>query len=73
MGKLITRMGDGSRVEMSEAEIQQDLEAGRAHHVRGTPTFVINGETYPGRIPPEVIQTALGDRSRGDAAETSDP
>jgi len=28
MGKLITRMGDGSRVEMSEAEIQQDLEAG---------------------------------------------
>lgn len=28
MGKIITRMGDGSRVEMSEAEIQQDLEAG---------------------------------------------
>ena len=28
MGKFITRMGDGSRVEMTEAEIQQDLEAG---------------------------------------------
>jgi dimethylamine--corrinoid protein Co-methyltransferase len=28
MGKILTRMGDGSRIEMSEAEIQEDLEAG---------------------------------------------
>ena len=28
MEKILTRMGDGSRVEMTAAEIQQDLEAG---------------------------------------------
>ena len=28
MEKILTRMGDGSRVEMTVAEIQQDLEAG---------------------------------------------
>jgi dimethylamine--corrinoid protein Co-methyltransferase len=28
MEKILTRMGDGSRVEMTTAEIQQDLEAG---------------------------------------------
>jgi hypothetical protein len=28
MEKIMTRMGDGSRIEMSAAEIQQELEAG---------------------------------------------
>ena len=28
MKKFMTRMGDGDRVEMSAAEIQEDLEAG---------------------------------------------
>jgi len=28
MGKLLTRMGDGFRVEMTEQEVRQDLEAG---------------------------------------------
>lgn len=28
MGKILTRMGDGSRVEMTEAEIRSDLEEG---------------------------------------------
>jgi dimethylamine---corrinoid protein Co-methyltransferase len=28
MGKIITRMGDGFRVEMTEQEVQKDLEAG---------------------------------------------
>ena len=39
--------------------IQRDLAAGRALGVRGTPTFVVAGVTYPGRIPPEVIRSAL--------------
>ena len=28
MGKIMTRMGDGFPVEMSESEIRSDLEAG---------------------------------------------
>lgn len=28
MGKILTRMGDGSRIEMTESEVRQDLEAG---------------------------------------------
>ena len=28
MEKIVVRMGDGSRIEMSAAEIQQELEAG---------------------------------------------
>jgi len=38
--------------------IQKDLAAGRALQIRGTPTFVVGGETYPGRIPPEVLAPA---------------
>ena len=40
--------------------VQHDLDAGRALGIRGTPTFVIDGETYPGRVPQEVIDAALG-------------
>jgi len=39
--------------------VQQDLEAGRELGIRGTPTFVVRGETYPGRIPQDVIDAAL--------------
>jgi len=28
MEKIVTKMGDGSRIEMPAAEIQQELEAG---------------------------------------------
>ena len=28
MGKILTRLGDGSRIEMTESEIQQDVEDG---------------------------------------------
>jgi protein-disulfide isomerase len=46
--------------DATEAAIQRDLEAGRKLNIRGTPTFVIDGRTYPGRVPPEVIRTLLG-------------
>jgi protein-disulfide isomerase/uncharacterized membrane protein len=39
--------------------IQADLESGRELGIRGTPTYVVRGETYPGRIPPEIIEAAL--------------
>ena len=45
--------------------VQQDLEAGRELGIRGTPTFVVHGETYPGRIPPEIIDAALRARDPG--------
>ncbi|MBW2178106.1 MAG: [dimethylamine--corrinoid protein] Co-methyltransferase, partial [Deltaproteobacteria bacterium] len=28
MGNIVARMGDGDRVDMTEAEVQQDLETG---------------------------------------------
>jgi uncharacterized membrane protein/predicted DsbA family dithiol-disulfide isomerase len=36
--------------------VQRDLESGRVLRVRGTPTFVVRGEIYPGRVPPEVVR-----------------
>ena len=30
MDKILTRLGDGSRIEMTESEVQQDLEDGAA-------------------------------------------
>ena len=40
--------------------IAHNVAMGRDHHVRGTPTFLIGHEIYPGRIPPEVLIEALG-------------
>jgi protein-disulfide isomerase/uncharacterized membrane protein len=40
--------------------IEEDLAAGRSLQIRGTPTFVVDGRIYPGRLPPEVINTKLG-------------
>jgi len=39
--------------------IARELEAGRALRVRGTPTFVLDGRVYPGRIPPDVLEAKL--------------
>jgi protein-disulfide isomerase/uncharacterized membrane protein len=44
--------------------IQRDLEAGRAYKIRGTPTFVIGDQTYPGGVPADVIASALGASSQ---------
>lgn len=53
--------------EKARRAIERDLESGRALRVRGTPTFVVAGEIYPGRIPPEVIMAALApERGTGD-------
>jgi len=52
--KLDTCLG-GQEVGLA---IQKDLAAGRALQIHGTPTFVVGGETYPGRIPPEVLAPA---------------
>lgn len=41
------------------AAVKSDLEAGQALKIRGTPTFVIGDRTYPGFVPPEVLDAAL--------------
>ena len=39
--------------------VSKDLAAGKALNIRGTPTYVIGSRVYPGRIPKEVIDSAL--------------
>lgn len=55
--KLATCM----RSEQARQVIQRDLAAGTELGIRGTPTFVIGETTYPGRIPPDIIERALHD------------
>jgi protein-disulfide isomerase len=57
--------------EKASRAIQRDLESGRALRVRGTPTFVVGGEIYPGRIPPEVIIAALAEEPGAGSREAS--
>jgi len=52
------------RGEEARRVIEADLAAGREWNVRGTPTFVLEGRAYPGRIPEEVLRRALGDKPR---------
>jgi protein-disulfide isomerase len=42
--------------------VGEDLAAGRALGIRGTPTFLIDGSTYPGRVPMDVVAEALSKR-----------
>jgi protein-disulfide isomerase/uncharacterized membrane protein len=51
--------------EETRRAVEVDLESGRNHGIRGTPTFVINGRMYPGRIPQQVIDRALGGSESG--------
>jgi protein-disulfide isomerase len=39
--------------------IREDLEAGGRIGVRGTPTFLMDGRTYPGKIPQDLLDAAL--------------
>jgi protein-disulfide isomerase/uncharacterized membrane protein len=55
------------RRDESRQAIQRDLEAGWALQIRGTPTFVVHGRAYPGRIPREVIDGILGESGTGPA------
>jgi protein-disulfide isomerase len=62
-------MSDGRGVQA----IQHDLASGRALHIRGTPTFVIGGEIFPGRVPPEVVTRALGLEQIGSSQVDPEP
>ncbi|MBI5507614.1 MAG: thioredoxin domain-containing protein [Deltaproteobacteria bacterium] len=58
------------------AVVARDLAAGRALKIRGTPTFVIGDQTYPGGIPTEVIAARLGaarEPPKGNDCSPSEP
>jgi predicted DsbA family dithiol-disulfide isomerase len=42
------------------AHVQADVQEGLRRKITGTPTFVIDGETYVGQIPDEVLERHLG-------------
>jgi hypothetical protein len=44
MGELLTRMGDGTLVETSEAELERDLEDGTRDAADNTLTLSSTGE-----------------------------
>jgi protein-disulfide isomerase/uncharacterized membrane protein len=52
--------------------IQRDLAAGRALQVQGTPTFVLDGRSYPGQIPPEILREKLGSSTAGTSRREKD-
>ncbi len=52
-------LAECARSERASRFVEADLNAGRALGIRGTPTFVLAGRTFPGRIPPEVVSAAL--------------
>jgi uncharacterized membrane protein/2-hydroxychromene-2-carboxylate isomerase len=41
--------------------VLEDVQAGRAFRIRGTPTFIIGDKHYPGRIPETVLESLLAD------------
>lgn len=45
--------------ERSRNAVDEDLREGRELGIRGTPTFVLDGRTYPGGIPQDVLDAAL--------------
>jgi protein-disulfide isomerase len=46
--------------ERARTAVAGDIAAGRALNVRGTPTFVVRDQLYPGRIPRDVLAEILG-------------
>ena len=46
--------------EDAKSAVLKDITAGRDLKLRGTPTYVISGQTYPGSIPEKVIAESLG-------------
>ena len=60
-GIKVDRLAECLKGEQTHRRIDQDLEAGRALKIRGTPTYVIGEHSYPGAVPAEVLKEALGE------------
>jgi protein-disulfide isomerase/uncharacterized membrane protein len=66
VGIDVARLRDCLEDPSTQLFIEREVAAGRKLKVRATPTFVIDGRTYRGRIPPEIIQRGLGVAERAD-------
>jgi len=56
--------------ESTWAAIQADLAVGKSYKIQGTPTFVVGDRTYPGSVPPDVINAALGGKNDAEVGPT---
>ncbi|MBW2459752.1 MAG: thioredoxin domain-containing protein [Deltaproteobacteria bacterium] len=45
----------------AEAHIRKDIEEGMKHQIRGTPSFVVDGQVSAGSLPKELIAEILGE------------
>jgi protein-disulfide isomerase len=54
------KLRDCVESDRARGAVLGDLSAGWALNVHGTPTFVVDGEVYPGAVPAEVLQRKLG-------------
>mgnify|MGYP000674042022 CR=1 FL=1 len=54
---------------ITERDVQEDLHAGRELGVRGTPTYAIGTEIFPGRVPPELLISVLGIQPEGESTD----
>jgi protein-disulfide isomerase len=59
--------------DATRRHVEEDLAAGRAADVRGTPTFVLDGKAYPGRIPDEILRAALARAGHSVEGVAADP
>jgi protein-disulfide isomerase/uncharacterized membrane protein len=54
------------------AHIQRDIRDGMKLGIRGTPTFVIEGKKYVGRVPKSVVTEKLGKEKQPEARQPSE-
>jgi protein-disulfide isomerase len=51
--------------EESTAKIKADLETAMKERLRGTPTFLMHGKKYLGRIPESALNNLIGRSNTG--------
>ncbi len=59
-GLNATRFLDCIDAPAAAAHVQADVQEGLKLRISGTPTFIIDGQTYVGQIPPDVLEKYLG-------------
>ncbi len=58
VGLDMARFHECLRAPSTGRRVQQDIAAGIAVGLKATPTYVVNGVAYPGKLPPEALPPA---------------
>jgi protein-disulfide isomerase len=58
VGLDLARFHECLRAPSTERRVQQDIAAGIAVGLKATPTYVVNGVAYPGKLPPDALPPA---------------